>query len=33
MPHNKSNQNRKPHHLYEIIDKESEDVFKYGISF
>ena len=22
----------KPHHLYEIIDKEGEDVSKYGIS-
>jgi URI fold toxin 2 len=32
MPHNNSNQNMKPHHLYEIIDKEGEDVFKYGIS-
>jgi URI fold toxin 2 len=33
MPHINSNQNMKPHHLYEIIDKEGEDVFKYGISF
>jgi hypothetical protein len=32
MPHNNSNQNMKPHHLYEIIDKEGEDIFKYGIS-
>lgn len=28
MPHNNSNQNMKPHHLYEIIDKEGEDIFK-----
>ncbi|MEY3241409.1 MAG: hypothetical protein RIR11_2848 [Bacteroidota bacterium] len=32
LPHNNSNQNMKPHHLYEIIDKEGEDIFKYGIS-
>jgi hypothetical protein len=33
MPDNNSNHDMKPHHLYEIIDKEGEDVFKYGISF
>ncbi len=22
----------KPHHLYEIVDKDGEDTFKYGIS-
>ena len=29
MPDNNSNQDMKPHHLYEIIDKEGEDLFKY----
>ena len=33
MPHNNSNKSMEPHHLYEIIDKEGEDIFKYGISF
>lgn len=23
----------KPHHLYAIVDKEGEDIFKFGISF
>jgi hypothetical protein len=32
MPHSNSYRNTKPHHLYEIVDKEDEDVFKYGIS-
>lgn len=32
MLHNNSNKSMKPHHLYEIIDKENEDIFKYGIS-
>ena len=32
MLHNNSNQNMNPHHLYEIVDKETEDIFKYGIS-
>lgn len=27
-----SNQSMVPNHLYEIIDKENEDTFKYGIS-
>ena len=31
-PHGNSRKNKKPHHLYEIIDKEVDDVFKYGIS-
>lgn len=26
MPDNNSNHDMKPHHLYEIIDKEGEDV-------
>ena len=30
--HSNSNQNDKPHHLYEIWDVEEEEVFKYGIS-
>ena len=32
MPNNNSNQSMKPHHLYEIVDKEGEDTFKYFIS-
>lgn len=30
--HRNSHQNKAPHHLYEIYDKEEEEVFKYGIS-
>lgn len=30
--HGNSNENQKPHHLYEIRDKEEGEVFKYGIS-
>jgi URI fold toxin 2 len=30
--HGNSNDNEKPHHLYEIRDSEDDDVFKYGIS-
>jgi hypothetical protein len=33
MPvHGNSNQNNKPHHLYAIYDKETDELFKYGIS-
>jgi URI fold toxin 2 len=32
MPHGNSHQNNNQHHLYEIWDKEDEEVFKYGIS-
>lgn len=32
MPHKNSNQSMEPNHLYEIIDKEDENTFKYGIS-
>jgi hypothetical protein len=32
MTHGNSHQNDKPHHLYEIRDKQEEDIFKYGIS-
>jgi len=32
MAHKNSNQSMVPNHLYEIIDKENEDTFKYGIS-
>lgn len=32
MSHGNSNKNTKPHHLYEIRDKEEDDIFKYGIS-
>ena len=32
MSHGNSNRNTKLHHLYEIRDKEEDDVFKYGIS-
>jgi len=30
--HGNDKKNPKPHHLYCIIDKETDDVFKYGIS-
>ena len=30
--HGNSNNNKKPHHLYEIRDSVDDDVFKYGIS-
>lgn len=30
--HRNSHENREPHHLYEIHDKEEEEVFKYGVS-
>ena len=32
MAHRNSHSNQEPHHLYEIIDKIDNDVFKYGIS-
>ncbi|MCF8245662.1 MAG: hypothetical protein K9J37_13765 [Saprospiraceae bacterium] len=32
MAHKNSYQNEEPHHLYEIIDRVDDDVFKYGIS-
>jgi hypothetical protein len=32
MFHGNSNDNDKPHHLYEIRDGADDDVFKYGIS-
>ncbi len=32
MAHGNSHQNKKPHHLYEIRDKQEEDIFKYGIN-
>jgi len=31
-PHGNSKKNTRPHHLYEIADKELNDTFKYGIS-
>lgn len=31
-PHGNSKKNKRPHHLYEIADKELNDTFKYGIS-
>lgn len=31
-PHGNSKKNKRPHHLYEIGDKELNDTFKYGIS-
>lgn len=31
-PHGNSNQNQNPHHLYGIFERETEDVFKYGIT-
>lgn len=30
--HGNSKQNSKSHHLYVILDKKTDDVFKYGIS-
>lgn len=30
--HGNSLNNPNPHHLYKIIDREDNDVFKYGIS-
>lgn len=32
-PHGNSLDNPEPYHLYEIIDKNTDEVFKYGISF
>lgn len=32
MAHGNSHENDKLHHLYEIKDKQEEDIFKYGIS-
>lgn len=32
MAHKNSNQNKDPHHLYEIVDKVGDDTFKYGVS-
>lgn len=32
MAHKNSYQIEEPHHLYEIIDRVDDDVFKYGIS-
>lgn len=32
-PHGNSLKNKELHHLYEIIDKNTDEVFKYGISF
>ena len=31
-PHGNSYQNKKPHHVYVIFDKQSDDIYKYGIS-
>ena len=31
--HGNSYENDAPHHLYEIQDKEEDDIFKYGISY
>ena len=33
MGHGNSYPNDEPHHLYEIIDRVDESVFKYGISY
>ncbi len=33
MGHDNSYENNELHHLYEIIDRANDDVFKYGISF
>ncbi|MCB9285088.1 MAG: hypothetical protein H6563_13510 [Lewinellaceae bacterium] len=30
--HRNSHDNKDPHHLYEIFDKQEKEVFKYGIS-
>ncbi len=32
MAHKNSHSNFDPHHLYEIVDKTTGDIFKYGIS-
>ncbi len=32
MAHRNSDNNDGPHHLYEIVDKVDNDIFKYGIS-
>lgn len=32
MKHRNANSNQELHHLYEIVDKKDNDVFKYGIS-
>ena len=32
MVHRNSDDNRELHHLYEIVDKLDNDIFKYGIS-
>jgi len=32
MVHWNSYENEEPHHLYEIIDRVDNDVYKYGIS-
>jgi URI fold toxin 2 len=32
LPHRNSRENMDVHHLYEIVDKETDDTFKYGIS-
>lgn len=29
--HGNSNQNERDHHLYEIVDRQRKDIFKYGI--
>lgn len=31
-PHGNSYRNQKPHHVYVIFDKQSDDIYKYGIS-
>ena len=31
-PHGNSNKNNKPHHVYVVFDKQSDDLYKYGIS-
>lgn len=30
--HRNSHKNKRPHHLYEIFDKQEDEIFKYGIS-
>ena len=32
MPHRNSYENEEPHHLYEIIDRVDDSLYKYGIS-
>jgi len=32
MAHRNADDSQEPHHLYEIVDKIDDDVFKYGIS-